>query len=322
MSFKVAVLASVVATLLCGADAPVDKATLDRWMHELANWGRWGKEDQLGTINLITSAKRKAAAALVREGYTISLSSNAETVKSADNEFPFGQEMIATGADANPMFGMDVYTTRYHGKVLTHLDALSHMFYMGKMYNGYSQAQVNRRGAQQLSVIAYKHGLVSRGILMDIPQLKGVKYLEPSTAIYPADLDAWEKRAGFKVGPGDIIFIRTGRWARRAEKGAWDTEKTAAGMHPSCARWFHERDVAVVGSDTHGELMPPAVKGVSFPIHQLLLIAMGTPMLDNCDLEPLSQAAAARRRWEFLVMAAPLAVPKGTGSPLNPIAMF
>src|SRR4051794_33294544 len=115
MSFKVAVLASVVATLLFGADAPVDKATLDRWMQELSNWGRWGKEDQMGTINLITPAKRKAAAALVREGYIISLSSDAETVKSADNEFPFGQEMIATGGDPNPMFGMDVYTTRYHG---------------------------------------------------------------------------------------------------------------------------------------------------------------------------------------------------------------
>ena len=322
MMLKTCAFALGVAAIALAADPPLDKAVLDRWMQELSNWGRWGKDDQMGTVNLITPAKRKAAAALVKEGYSVSLSSDAETVKSADNEFPFGHEMIATGNDSNPMFGMDIYTTRYHGKVLTHLDALSHMFYQGKMYNGYSQQQVNRQGAQQLAVTAYKNGLISRGILMDIPALKGVKYLDLSTPIYPADLDAWEKKAGVKVGSGDIVFIRTGRWARRAEKGPWNTEVAAAGMHASCARWFHQRDVAIVGSDTHGELMPSPVPGVAFPVHQLLLIAMGTPMFDNCDLEPLSQAAAARHRWEFLLTAAPLAVPKGTGSPLNPIAIF
>jgi len=322
MMLKTCAFVLGIAAVVFAADPPLDKAMLDRWMQELSNWGRWGKDDQMGTVNLITPAKRKAAAALVKEGYSVSLSSDAETVKSADNEFPFGHEMIATGNDSNPMFGMDVYSTRYHGKVLTHLDALSHMFYQGKMYNGYSQQQVNRQGEQQLAVTAYKNGLISRGILMDIPALKGVKYLDLSTPIYPADLDAWEKKAGVKVGSGDIVFIRTGRWARRAEKGPWDTEAAAAGMHASCARWFHQRDVAMVGSDTHGELMPSPVPGVAFPVHQLLLIAMGTPMFDNCDLEPLSKAAADRHRWEFMLTAAPLAVPKGTGSPLNPIAIF
>jgi len=322
MPRKACLLACTVGAAVLAAQPRVDRAMVDRWMQELSNWGRWGKTDQLGTVNLITAAKRKSAAALVKEGFTVSLSSDAETTKSADNPFPFVHEMIATGADANPMFGMDIYSTRYHGKVLTHLDALSHMFYQGKMYNGYSQQQVNRQGAQQLAVTAYKNGLTSRGILMDIPALKGVKYLDLSTPIYPADLDAWEKKAGVKVGSGDIVFIRTGRWARRAEKGPWDTEVAAAGMHASCARWFHQRDVAMVGSDTHGELMPSPVPGVAFPVHQLLLIAMGTPMFDNCDLEPLSEAAAARARWEFLLTAAPLAVPKGTGSPLNPIAIF
>jgi kynurenine formamidase len=322
MTFKTCVTTLCVGVVLLAADQPLDKAVLDRWMQELSNWGRWGKDDQLGTVNLITPAKRKAAAALVKEGYSVSLSSDAETVESADNEFPFGHQMIATGSDANPMFGMDIYSTRYHGKVLTHMDALSHMFYQGKLYNGYPQSQVNRGGAQQLAVSAYKNGLMSRGILMDIPALKGVKYLELSTPVYPADLDAWEKKAGVKVGSGDIVFVRTGRWARRAEKGPWNTEVAAAGMHPTCARWFRQRDVAIVGSDTHGELMPSPVPGVAFPIHQLLLIAMGTPLFDNCDLEPLSHAAAARHRWEFLLTAAPLAVPKGTGSPLNPIATF
>ena len=322
MTFNPRLVALCLAAMVLPAQQPVDKVALDRWMQDLSNWGRWGKDDQIGTVNLITPAKRKSAAALVKEGYAVSLSSNSDTAKSADNTFPFGHEMISAGTDPNPMFGMDIYTIRYHGLTLTHLDALSHMFYQGKMYNGYSQEQVNRQGAQQLAVTAFKNGLFSRGILMDIPRLKGVKYLELSTPVYPADLDAWEKMAGIKVGSGDIVFIRTGRWSRRAEKGPWNTEEAAAGMHVTCARWFRQRDVAVVGSDTHGELMPSPVAGVPFPMHQLLLIAMGTPMFDNCDLEALSETAAARRRWEFLLTAAPLAVPKGTGSPLNPIAVF
>jgi len=300
----------------------IDKGTVDNWMKELSNWGRWGKADQMGTVNLITPAKRKAAAALVKEGFSVSLSSDADTVKSVENSKPFVHKMTSTGTDAKPMFAMDTYTFDYHGLVLTHLDSLSHMFYNGTTYNGYSQAEINSRGAEQLAVTAFKNGFVSRGILMDIPRLKGVKYLELSTPIYPADLDAWEKKAGIKVGSGDIVFIRTGRWARRAEKGQWNTELAAAGMHVSCARWFHQRDVAMVGSDTHGELMPSPVPGVAFPMHQLLLISMGTPMFDNCDLEALSAAAAVRNRWEFQLTAAPLVVPRGTGSPVNPIATF
>jgi len=230
--------------------------------------------------------------------------------------------MTATGVGENPMFAMDTYSVNYHNTSTTHLDALSHMFYQGKVYNGYSKEEIGRQGAKQLAVTAYKTGFMSRGILMDIPRLKGVKYLDPSTPIYPEDLDAWEKQAGVKVTSGDIVFIRTGHWARRAEKGPWNTEVAAAGMYVTCARWFHQRDVAMVGSDTHGELMPSPVQGIPFPMHQLLLIAMGTPMFDNCDLEALSEAAAALRRWEFLLTASPLSVPGGTGSPLNPIATF
>ena len=196
MMLKTCAFALGIAAIALAADPPLDKATLDRWMQELSNWGRWGKDDQMGTVNLITPAKRKAAAALVKEGYSVSLSSDAETVKSADNEFPFGHEMIATGTDSNPMFGMDIYSTRYHGKVLTHLDALSHMFYQGKMYNGYSQQQVNRQGAQQLAVTAYKNGLISRGILMDIPRSEGRQIPGP----FDADLPGRSGRVGEEGG--------------------------------------------------------------------------------------------------------------------------
>lgn len=300
----------------------LDKATLDKWMQELSNWGRWGKSDQAGAVNLITPAKRKEAAKLVREGFTVSLSRDGDTVKAIDNGRPLGFSVISSGIDPDPLFAMETLTMSYHGTSLTHLDSLAHMFYQGKVYNGYSKEEINAQGAGQLAVTAYKGGIVTRGVLMDIPKLKGVTYLEASTPITDKDLDAWEKKSGVRVKAGDVVFVRTGRWLRRSEKGPWDTERTAAGMHVSCARWFKKRDVAMVGSDTHGELMPPPVTGVRFPLHQLLLIAMGTPMLDNCDLEALSAAAAERKRWEFMITIAPLVVPRGTGSPVNPLATF
>ena len=123
-------IAILIAVVLLPAQQPLDKAALDRWMQELSNWGRWGKDDQMGTVNLITPAKRKSAAALVKEGFTVSLSSDADTEKSADNGSL--RHAMIDRVDPNPMFGMDTYTMRYHNQVLTHLDALSHMFYRGQ----------------------------------------------------------------------------------------------------------------------------------------------------------------------------------------------
>src|SRR5262245_36463124 len=311
------VLALLFGTAMLQAQQPLDKATIDRWMQELSNWGRWGKDDQTGTINLITPARRKAAAALVKEGLSISLSRDTDTVKSADNPIPFGYQPVP-----NPMFGMDTYTMRYHNQSTTHLDSLSHMYIGGRMYNGFSQSEVTPAGAQKLAVTAFKSGIASRGILMDFARLKGVKYLENGTPILPADFEAWEKQAGIKVGPGDIVLVRTGHWVRRAEKGPWYSETGSAGMHPSCARWFKDRGVAMIGSETHGEVMPAPIAGAPFPLHQLLLVAMGMPMLDNADFDALADAAASRRRWEFFVTVSPLAVPGGTGSPVNPTAIF
>ena len=322
MNFKVCVLAMCLSAGFLQAQQPTDKASLDRWMQELSNWGRWGKDDQMGTVNHITDAKRKAAAALVKTGQTVSLSRAADKVKSADNGTPFGHEMIATGSDPDPMFGMDIYSIRYHGLSLTHLDSLSHMFYQGKMYNGYPQTEVNKQGAQNLAVTAFQNSLVSRGVLLDIPRLKGVKYLEVSTPISPADLEAWEKKAGIKVVKGDIVFVRTGRWARRAEKGPWSTGDAAAGLNLDSIKWLRQREAAMVGCDNNCELVPSTVQGSPYPVHQLLIIAMGMPMFDNCDLETLGEVAAKHRRWEFFFVSAPLVVPGGTGSPVNPIAIF
>jgi kynurenine formamidase len=319
---------TVLATFLCvvclAADAPsrkMTKADVDRWMSELSNWGRWGKTDGIGSVNLITAAKRKQAAALVSEGVSVSLARDAETQKAADNSSPFVHKMLSTGAHPDGQFVLDEYSVSYHGYAHTHMDSLAHMAWNGKMYNGFPQTDVTDKGAKELAITGFKNGIFTRGVLVDIPRLKGLPYLEPSTAIYPEDLEAWEKKAGVKIGSGDVVFIRTGRWARRAAKGPWDPARIA-GLYASCAKWLKQRDVAMVGSDGATDVMPSGVDGVVQPMHQLLLIAMGTPIFDNCDLEAVADAAAKRSRWTFLLTASPLPVPGGTGSPLNAIATF
>ena len=322
---------AIVGMLACGSDngpgraqssETVTEETVERWMTELSNWGRWGKEDQLGALNLITPAKRIEAAGLVRAGVSVSLARNTEKVEAVDNSSPFGHTMNSTGINPIGNFCRDTYQVLYHGYAHTHMDALCHMFHQGKIFNGFSQQEVTEKGAGKLDILNVKDGIFTRGILMDIPRLKGVPYLEPGTKIYPSDLDAWEKKAGVKVSSGDVVFIRTGRWALRDEKGPWDVAAKAAGLYASCAKWLKERDVAMVGSDAGSDVAPSGVEGVGMPIHQLVLIAMGMPIFDNCDLEALGREAAKQKRWEFLITAAPIAVPGGTGSPLNPIATF
>ena len=299
----------------------VTKEMVDNWMEELSNWGRWGKDDELGTMNLITPQKRRAAAKLVRSGVSVSLSHNVNKVKTPDNSSPFEHKMVMTGLNTPGQFCVDTYSVLYHGYAHSHLDAICHMFYKGKMYNGYSQKQVTEAGAQKLSVLNMKTGIFTRGILMDIPKLKGLPYLEAGTPIYPEDLDAWEKKAGVKVGSGDVVFIRTGRSAQAAKEGPLTPGKLA-GLHASCAPWLKSRDVAILGSDGASDVKPSLVEGVDQPVHQMVLIAMGMPIFDVMNLEDLSREAERQGRWEFLLTAAPLAVEGGTGSPLNPIATF
>ncbi len=288
---------------------------------KLSNWGRWGKEDELGALNLITPEKRREAAGEVREGISISLAHDA-IKKQVRNSPPFEHRMVETGTNPDSGYSADIYSVQYHGYTEAHIDALCHVFHQGKMYNGFPQALVTEKGAEKLSVMPMKNGIVSRGVLMDFPRLLGVKYLEGSRAIMPQDLDAWEKSTGVKIGPGDIVLIHTGRWARYAAEGEWDFESNSAGLDVSCMPWFRERDAAILGSDMALDRMPSGVEGVRMPVHLITIVSMGTPILDNLDLEPLAEAVLQRKRWTFMLTVAPLTVPGGTGSPVNPIAIF
>ncbi len=300
------------------ASQSVSRAEFERWKTELSNWGRWGKDDQLGALNLITPAKRRQAAALVREGFSVSLSRDADTQKAIDNPDPFEHSMITTGSDR-----MGVIP---HGVAHTHLDSLAHINYDGVFYNGYkpNADSVMKSGHTRNSIINLKNGILTRGVLVDLPRLKGVPYLEPGTPIYARDIDAWEKVAGVKIGPGDAVFIRTGRWARRAVTGPFDTNRTAKRSGPSATMipWLRQRDVALLGGDVPPSVAPSDAEGETGAVHDFALVYLGVHIFDNCDLEALAEAAAARKRWDFLLTVAPLAIRGGTGSPVNPIATF
>jgi len=287
----------------------------------LSNWGRWGKQDQSGSLNLITAQKRREAVAQLKDGVSISLARDLSEMNGAAST-SFVHKMTETGQNPKSRNAGDSYSFNYHGYLLTHIDALCHFFHEGKMYNGFSQQEVTEKGAQRLAVVNMKGGLFTRGVLMDMPRLWGVKYLEGNRAIYPEDLEAWEKKSGAKVEVGDAILIRTGSWARRTVESEPAVEQNFAGLHASCLPWLRKRDVAVVGSDLATDVFPSGIDGFVMPVHLVLIRAMGTPILDNCDLEALSEATNTRKRWSFLLTAAPLPVQGGTGSPINPIATF
>jgi len=300
---------------------PVAKADYEKWKTELSNWGRWGKDDEIGALNLITPAKRKQAAGLVRDGLTVSLATDVNTVKAEDNFSPY--EHVITQAAATG--AADRIGVNYHGYAHTHLDGFAHRFFDGKMWNGYSWEEVQKEGgAKKNDIYTVHNGIFTRGVLMDMARLKGVDYLEPGTRIYVSDLEAWEKRAGVKVSDGDAVFIRTGRWTRRAKLGPWNAAANVAGLDASVIPWLKQRGVALLGSEAAQDVAPlPKGSDIgTLPLHDFALIMLGIHLFDNTNLDAVGQMAAERKRWEFLLTAAPLPVRGGTGSPLNPIAVF
>ena len=322
IQFALIIAALAVSSLSSQSPSPstshsVTPEEYERWKKDLSNWGRWGKDDQIGALNLITSSKRKQAASLVKEGFSVSMAGDADTVKAVDNANPYELKMLTIGSDE--------IAVNYHGIAHTHLDSLAHINDNGVFYNGYKPDadKVLKQGHERNSIHNVKNGIFTRGILIDIPRLKGVPYLEPGTPIYVEDLEAWEKKAGVKVSPGDALFVRTGVWARRKALGPWLRGRAeggkSAGLDPSVIPWLKQRDIAILGSDHPQYVSPSNLRGA---VHDFALLYLGVHLFDNCDLEALADAAAARKRWEFLLTAAPLPIVGGTGSPVNPIATF
>jgi len=289
------------------------------YLHSLSNWGRWGDDDQLGTLNLVTPDVTAAAAAAVSRRRTVSCARALDTESSADNPTPVGHTMIGTHHEG---FGADSFAVSPHGYATSHIDALCHIFHDGHLYNGYPTESVTAQGATRLGIDHLRGGIVTRGVLLDLPAVRGVDALEPGEPVFPEDLDMAEAHAGVRTRPGDVLLVRTGRWRWRDVHGPWDAGRRAAGLDASCLPWLRRRDVAALGSDGVSDVVPSRVEGVPLPIHTVAIVALGLHLLDNLELEALAVACTEEGRADFLFVVAPLVLTGGTASPVNPIAVF
>jgi kynurenine formamidase len=300
-------------------------AELEAMFERINNWGRWGAEDERGALNYIDDSRRAAAARMVESGRTVSLSLPLGTAPAPDNFNPVVHLMHQTGPDGKQdqfPHSADFFAISPHGHVNTHLDALCHIFWRGKMYNGFDADEVTSHGAQRCAIDLLRGGIVGRGVLLDIPKVRGVQWLENEDAIVPADLDAAERDQRVQVGEGDILLVRTGRALRRRVKGAWNVREGCAGLEAACLGWLHERRVAILGGNGHNDLAPSPYKLSMAPIHVGAIALMGIHLIDNADLEELAETCRRAGRYQFMFTMAPLVLEGGTASPVNPIAIF
>jgi hypothetical protein len=308
----------------------VDIAQIARWEAELSNWGRWGPDDQLGTLNLITPEKAKAAARLVRDGVSVTLGHFVTEEEAIDSQTFGPTEQWMTSIDPAtglPRFALDAISFSLHDGQLSHLDALCHYRTREQVngewliFNGYEQ-NLDADGCKDLAIDKMAGGYVTRGILVDMPLLRGVDWLDPSTPIFVSDLEEWEEYAGVRVGPGDVLLVRGGRWAKREQEGPWQYGQGGAGLHASVLPWLHERGVALLVGDAVNDVQPSGVEGLNRPVHQLTQVNLGLPLVDNGYLEDVAREAAARRRWEFMVSWQIPEVIGGTAAPFTGVATF
>ena len=301
-------------------------AELDRYAASATNWGRWGDDDQLGTLNLLTAERRRAAAALVRSGTSVSLGRRIGGPPQPDDPQPPLQLMKASGEDAPARGGShasDWLGLAPHGFAVTHVDAFSHQFFDGATYNGQPAGRVTTRtGAGTGSVEAFAGGIVGRGVLLDLPAAQNRPWLEPGEYVHPAELDAAAARQA-EVRPGDILLVRVGRDARAAQHGRTDPVTAGLpGLAADSLPWLRAHDVALLGSDGVSDQMTPGGAPHPMPVHAGALVLLGLPLLDNAWLEDLAAACAAESRWEFLAVICPLRLRRATGSAVNPVAVL
>jgi len=302
---------------------------------ELSNWGRWGKDDERGTLNLVTPEKTKAALSLVKDGAAVSLARFASLEKTID-DFNFGptRHEMWYGLAGPPKPGetrgaLDTISYGLHDGTNSHLDALCHYTLLrdGKVvvYNGHASA--TEKGCSKNAIDRMGPGFATRAILIDMPLLRGVEWLDPHTPIYPEDLEAWEKFANVKIESGDAVLVRTGRWALRAAEGPWPQAREAAGLHASVMPWLKKRDIALLGSDAVNDVQPSGIIGGSGeaanrPVHLISIAVMGMPLVDNGYFEDAAKEAAARKRWAFFMTVQLTRLEGGTATNFNALGIF
>ncbi|MCX4908932.1 cyclase family protein [Streptomyces sp. NBC_00878] len=284
----------------------------------------WASGDR-GALDALTPARVVAAAREVRTGRTVTLAAPVETLPGPDNPEP-AKHWMSGQPDEDPPGGLhfarDSFAMNVHGDADSHLDALCHVIYDGTLHGGVSASTVTADAATALSVEAARDGIVGRGVLLDIPRLRGVPWLEPGDHVTADDLTAAETAQRVRVSEGDLLFVRVGHRRRRAELGAWHAADARAGLHPSALEFLADRRVAVLGGDGNNDTAPSSTEGVDFPVHVLAIHAMGLHLLDYLQFEDLAPVCEAAGRWSFLCVIAPLRLPDATGSPVNPIAVL
>jgi len=302
-----------------------------RIFDEVSNWGRWGWEDERGTLNYLTPERIAAAGRLVKTGRQVSCARDFPVAPGPENPTPALHHIVMGGDDpcAHGVPGLEVSLDfigiAYHGLASSHIDALCHVFVEGKMYNGFPATDVRSTGARHNSIMAAKDGIVGRGVLLDIPRLRGEPFVALDRPVTAADLTAAETAQGVRVGEGDILLVSVGRDEQKRQQPHRPGEEYAlAGLDPECIPWLHKRRIAVLGSDAVHDPSPPVhpIEGWRIPVHMCALGGMGLHLLDNLHLADLEKVCAAEKRWEFLLTIAPLRIARGTGSPVNPIAVL
>jgi kynurenine formamidase len=300
-------------------------AEFDTLFDSLASWRGGPDVDEAGRLGLRGAADVLAAFGSVRHGEKVSLALPLDREAGPDNRRPALHHMVELGdvEAPEPSAYKDFLGLDYHGKAVTHVDALCHIGYRGQLFGGVATSSAcSSLGSEWAAVTTLSSGIFVRAVLYDIPRVRGAAWLEPGDAVHEEDLLEAERVLGAAVGPGDALLLRSGHQARRAELGPWDSDAASAGLHVDAMKLVAERGVAVLGGDGDSDVRPSPVEGVHSPVHALALTALGVVLLDNLDLEALSSACAAHGQYDFLLAVAPLVVPRGTGSPVNPIAVL
>jgi kynurenine formamidase len=297
------------------------------------NWGKWGANDQLGTLNYITPEKILEAARLVKQGKVIAMGLPFD--KNGPQTGAWGRvnpvhAFVLTGTDAasqaqsfpHGIGAADDVVTMFL-QCGTQWDALGHIFDYGKMWNGYSAAKVTSNGAQLNGVEHMRDKIVSRGVLLDVARYKGVDALKPGYAITEADLTATMKAEKVAVSRGDIVIVRTGQLGS-CRKNGWGTFAAgdAPGLSFETADWLHRTEIAGVASDTWGlEVRPNELADAFQPLHQVMIPNMGLLVGEIFDLEEIGADCASDGIYEFMFVAPPLPITGAVGSPINPQAI-
>ncbi len=304
----------------------MDAASFAALYQRLRAAAAWGPADRRGGLNYITPEQVLAAAAEVRLGRTVTLAASIESRVAPDNPDPAVHEMTSPAGDQADPAGLSFATDRLamniHGNADSHIDALCHVIYRARLYNDVPADSVGAAGASELSIETARNGIVGRGVLLDIPRLHGVPWLEPGDHVTAGDLIRAADAQQVRIGQGDLLFIRVGHRRRRAELGPWDSARARTGLHPEALELVAERRIAVLGSDSNNDTFPSAAEGVDFPVHVLAVNAMGLHLLDWLQLDDLARLCAEAGRWSFCCVIAPLRLVRGTGSPVNPIAIL